>query len=348
LERPFQALIFLCRSYLINYFSEKSNKLTELPLDFTKVHKENFVQVALDTFKYQYDRVKVYREYCDHLKVSAPRSIEEIPFLPIRFFKSHKVVEYDNQFEKIFKSSGTTGSVRSHHYVSDLRLYERSFTQAFKKLVSDPKGAVIIALLPNYIEQGDSSLIYMVDHLIKDTKDERSGFYLEDIDQFENVFQGLKSSNKTIILIGVSFALLRLAEKGIDLKGTTIIETGGMKGRRKEIIREELHEILKAGLNVDSIFSEYGMTELLSQAYTDGSSFFHSPEWMKVLIRDVNDPLTYLPEGRTGGVNIIDLANIHSCSFIATDDLGVKKDEKFKILGRFDQSDIRGCNLLVN
>ena len=309
-----------------------------------------FNRAALSVFKYQYEQVEIYRNFCDALKRSAPKHYSEIPFLPISFFKSHQLIakEIASRHQTVFKSSGTTLGTRSQHYVASLEVYEKSFLKAFSEQISDPKESIVMALLPNYVQQGDSSLVYMVDYLINASHHELSGFYLSDPDALIQAIGKAKKENKNIVLFGVSYALLDFAEKEVDLSGVKIIETGGMKGRRKEMIKEELHQILTAGLNVPNIYSEYGMTELLSQAYTDGSEYFRTPNWMKVLVRDINDPLHILPDGKTGGVNIIDLANFYSCSFIATDDLGVKEENKFKILGRFDQSDMRGCNLLVN
>jgi hypothetical protein len=317
-----------------------------LPID--QITKANFTENALDLFYFQYENVKVYGEYCRYLGVTTPKNLKEIPFLPIQFFKSHKILAANCEVQKIFKSSGTTTSNRSEHYIASRALYEQSFLKTFSSQIVNPEEAIIVALLPNYLEQGDSSLVYMVDSLIKLSDHELSGFYLDDLTKINELINKAKQVDRKIVIFGVSFALLDLAEKNINLSETIIIETGGMKGRRKEIIRSELHSILVKGLNVDCIYSEYGMTELLSQAYTDGSEFFDSPAWMKVMIRDINDPLNYRPDQKTGGVNIIDLANRYSCSFIATDDLGVIHNERFKILGRFDQSDIRGCNLLVN
>ena len=313
-----------------------------------QITKANFEQNALDLFNYQFREVEVYREYCTYLNVTSPKSINEIPFLPIQFFKSHKIIPSNRSFEKIFKSSGTTEGNRSQHFISDLNLYESSFSISFKEHIADPDDCIVIALLPNYLDQGDSSLVYMVDSLIQMSRHELSGFYLDNLYQIKEVIDKAKCTDRKIVLFGVSFALLDLAEQNMDLSKVIIIETGGMKGRRKEIIRSELHSILTNGLKVDKVYSEYGMTELLSQAYTDGTEYFNSPPWMKVMIRDINDPMSYRPDGKTGGVNVIDLANRFSCSFIATDDLGVIRNERFKILGRFDQSDIRGCNLLVN
>lgn len=312
--------------------------------------EEDFNQAALIVFQYQYQHISVYRNFCDAIHRSNPQDYSEIPFLPISFFKSHQIVsdELKNEIPLVFKSSGTTQTTRSQHYIAFPEIYERSFLATFSQQIADPKDAIILALLPNYIEQGDSSLVYMVDFLIKESNHSLSDFYLNNTQELLQAIKEAKTENKEIVLFGVSYALLDFAERETDLSGVKILETGGMKGRRKEMIREELHQLLCKGLNVNEIYSEYGMTELLSQAYTKDKEYFTPPKWMKILIRDVNDPLGIVKEGKTGGVNVIDLANLYSCSFIATDDLGVKQGEQFKVLGRFDQSDIRGCNLLVS
>ncbi|MDX1651273.1 MAG: acyl transferase [Brumimicrobium sp.] len=309
---------------------------------------DDFNRLALEVFHFQYEFSPVYRKFCEHIKVSSPGKPEEIPFLPISFFKNREIILKDLKPEITFKSSGTTGTTRSEHAVAFKDVYKRSFTEAFSQLISDAEDMILIALLPNYLEQGDSSLIYMVDHLMKKTNNPLSGFYLNSANVLKEIVPEAKRSGKQVVLIGVSYALLDLARLNIDLSGVTVIETGGMKGRRKEMIRDELHEILRKGLRVSAVFSEYGMTELLSQAYLTEEGYFRSPPWMKIFVRDINDPLTLLPEGKTGGVNVIDLANLYSCSFIATDDLGAEYGGVFNIFGRFDNSDIRGCNLLIN
>lgn len=312
---------------------------------------EDFNKAALSVFDFQYDQNKVYREFCDHLKrkpgnVSA---IEDIPFLPIEFFKSHKVAKNPDRYDIIFTSSGTTGSVTSKHYVQDLRWYEESYLNGFRYFYGNPEEYTILALLPAYLEREGSSLIYMVDDLIKRSGNEHSGFYLNNLDALKDKLLILESQQQKTILIGVSFALLDLMEAyNFQLKNTFVMETGGMKGRRKELIRKELHEILKKGFGVSHIHSEYGMTELLSQGYSKGNGIFECPPWMKILTRDTEDPLSVQRTGITGGINVIDLANINSCSFIATQDLGkTYSDNSFEIIGRFDNSDIRGCNLMV-
>ncbi len=317
---------------------------------FTISSSKAFQTIALEIFHFQYKNVNVYREFCDLLKVSPSKitKIEDIPFLPIQFFKSHKVLAEKLSSETIFTSSGTTGNITSNHYVSDLQLYKKSFTEGFNQFFGSLENITILALLPSYLEREGSSLVYMVDDLIKQTKNPNSGFYLNNTSELIKKLEYLEKTNQQTILLGVSYALLDLIEmKQFQLKNTIIMETGGMKGRRKELIKEELHNILKQGFGVSKIYSEYGMTELLSQAYSKGNGIFRCPPWMKILTRDTEDARTIITN-KTGGINVIDLANINSCSFIATQDLGkAYTDESFEIIGRFDDSDIRGCNLMV-
>jgi len=313
--------------------------------------QKDFNEITLEVFSHQFQHNPVYREFCQLLKRN-PKNVsrvEDIPFLPIEFFKKKKVISSENNPEIIFTSSGTTGSTTSKHYVTDLNVYEESFLKAFQIFYGNPEEIVILALLPSYLERQGSSLIYMADSLIKRSKHSESGFYLNDLEALQHQLKELDKSGKKILLLGVSFALLDLVETyNFDLKNTTIMETGGMKGRRKEMIREELHQILTEGFGVDKIHSEYGMTELLSQSYSKGNGVFETPPWMKILIRDPEDALVYLPKHKTGGINVIDLANFNSCSFIATQDLARQiNDDSTEILGRFDNSDIRGCNLLI-
>ncbi|MBU2906960.1 acyl transferase [Arenibacter algicola] len=324
-----------------------------MPLEniFTISTDEEFNAMALKTFQVQFHENLVYREFCRHLgkNVSSVKTIEDIPFLPIEFFKSKKVICGSFVPQITFTSSGTTGSEVSKHYVKNLKLYEQSYLSAFRQFYGDIEDYCVLALLPSYLEREGSSLIYMANDLINKSRHSESGFYLDDLDRLQKTLVELDSHDTKILLLGVSFALLDMTERfQLKLKNTVVMETGGMKGRKKELIREELHQLLKKGFGVTSIHSEYGMTELLSQAYSQGNGRFFSPKWMKVLTRETEDPLTLQKEGKTGGVNIIDLANIHSCSFIATQDLGkVHTDGSFEILGRFDHSDIRGCNLMV-
>ena len=312
---------------------------------------QEFNEKALQVFNYQYKNNSVYRTYCDLLrrKPQDINHIEEIPFLPISFFKSHKVISSEASAEVTFSSSGTTGAQTSKHYVTNINVYEESFRRGFTHFYNTVDNYAVLALLPSYLEREGSSLIYMVQDLIEKSNNPASGFYLNDLNALVQNLKKLEEQGQKVLLIGVSFALLDLAENfKLNLKHTIVMETGGMKGRRKEIIRQELHEILKQGLGVDTVHSEYGMTELLSQAYALKNGIFECPPWMQILIRDPEDALTLLPEGKSGGINIIDLANINSCSFIATQDLGKNLGGgKTEILGRFDNSDIRGCNLMV-
>jgi phenylacetate-coenzyme A ligase PaaK-like adenylate-forming protein len=317
---------------------------------FSIKSNDDFERLAIETFRQQYENTEVYRKFCDLLKVvpSSVKKIENIPFLPIQFFKSHRVISKRVSETITFTSSGTTGSITSKHHVSDLSLYEKSFLTAFKLSYGNPSQYAILALLPSYIERGGSSLVYMAANLIETSTIEHSGFYLNDINSLIEKLNFLENTNQKTILLGVSYALLDLIEKQkFKLKNTIVMETGGMKGKRKELIKDELHSILKKGFGVDRIHSEYGMTELLSQAYSKGDGIFYTPPWMKIFTRDTEDALSFV-QGKTGGINVIDLANLHSCSFIATQDLGrIRKDDSFEILGRFDTSDIRGCNLMV-
>lgn len=310
-----------------------------------------FNAMALNVFKFQFENNTVYRSFCDLLykNPSDVKRIEDIPFLPIQFFKSHEVVSDSNSAEIVFTSSGTTGSMTSKHYVTHLKLYEQSFKQGFEEAYGNIEDYVVLALLPSYLEREGSSLIYMVEQLIKDSKQPESGFYLHNLSELKDTLIRLDSQHKKVLLIGVSYALLDLVETyTFQLKNTIVMETGGMKGKRKELIKEELHSILKNGFGVEHIHSEYGMTELLSQAYSKGNGVFECPKWMKILTRDTEDALTILPHGKNGGINVIDLANLNSCAFIATQDLGkVRANAQFEIIGRFDNSDIRGCNLMV-
>lgn len=310
-----------------------------------------FTEMALAIFRMQYFENPVYREFCGYFDVTPADVIQltDIPFLPIGFFKSKEVISEGKKSEIIFTSSGTTGSMTSKHRVSDIGLYEKSFQKAFAHFYGDIGEYCVLALLPSYLEREGSSLIYMVDDLIQKSGHEKSGFYLHNLEGLKDQLMQLEAAGTKTLLIGVSFALLDMVEKHpIKLQHTVIMETGGMKGRRKELIREELHQILKSGFGVSEIHSEYGMTELLSQAYSRENGNFETPPWMKIMIRDTEDPLTYQPPGNTGGMNIIDLANINSCAFIATQDLGkIHSDGGFEILGRFDNSDVRGCNLMV-
>jgi phenylacetate-coenzyme A ligase PaaK-like adenylate-forming protein len=318
---------------------------------FTISNQKQFEKIALKVFRFQYENNLVYQEFCDFLKVDVQKvkSVEQIPFLPIQFFKSHEVVSNKNPIQETFTSSGTTGISTSKHLVTDVSFYEESYRKGFSQFYGDIENYVVLALLPSYLERGGSSLIYMVEDLINKTNNPESGFYLHNHEELIQKLVKLDREGQNVILIGVSYALLDLIEsQKFEFQNTIIMETGGMKGKRKEMIREELHKQLSEGFGVPSIHSEYGMTELLSQAYSLGNGVFECPSWMQILIRDTEDALTYVPDGKTGGINVIDLANINSCSFIATQDLGKKNpNTTFEVLGRFDNSDIRGCNLMV-
>lgn len=314
--------------------------------------EEDFEQVSLEVFHYQYENCLPYRKFCDllHTDPKQVTRVIDIPFMPIEFFKSHKIMDKQKDtVDCIFTSSGTTGMELSQHYVADTKLYEESFLRAFEQFYGETSDYTILALLPSYLEREGSSLIYMVDRLIKDSDNLSSGFYLHNTEELVTKLLEQERQGKKTLLIGVSYALLDLIED-FDLptlQHTIIMETGGMKGKRKELIKQELHKILAEGFGVSYIHSEYGMTELLSQAYSTGNGFFRTPAWMRILTRDTEDPLSYI-EHQTGGINVIDLANLHSCAFIATQDLGkTHPDGSFEIIGRFDSSDIRGCNLLL-
>ena len=308
-----------------------------------------FEMLALSIFDYQMESNSIYAPYAALiLKGKAPNNIFEIPFLPISFFKTEQIICQGRAVEEVFLSSGTSGD-QSKHLVSDISLYRESYLKAFELFYGDITQYCILSLLPNYREREGSSLIYMVDDLISKSKHEQSGFYLNDYESLSMRLQKLEKEGQKTILFGVSYALLDLAEQFPQkLEHTIIIETGGTKGKRKEMLKEELHQNLKAAFSLDVIHSEYGMSELLSQSYSNGEGIFKSPPWKKVLIRDTNDPLSIIGDNKTGGINIIDLANIYSCPFIATQDLGKTfENGTFTVLGRFDNSDLRGCNLLL-
>ena len=318
---------------------------------FNIQNKQEFKALSLAVFKHQFKNNKVYRSFCDLLFVhpSSVSNIEEIPFLPIQFFKSRNVLSSLDEIQETFTSSGTTGTRTSKHLVTDINLYKESYLKGFAHFYGNIEEYTVLALLPNYLERQGSSLVFMVADLIKKSKKAESGFYLDNIEELANKLLELNRNGQKTLLIGVSFALLDLIEmQQFNLKNTIVMETGGMKGRRKELVREELHTILQNGFGVTKIHSEYGMTELLSQGYSKGNGIFETPPWMKILTRDTEDALSINASGKNGGINVIDLANYNSCSFIATQDLGkVYENETFEIIGRFDNSDIRGCNLMV-
>lgn len=325
----------------------------ELAKEVFSIHnKQDFDKVALSVFQYQVENCSVYGDYISNLGIDPVKivKVDQIPFLPIAFFKSHQVLsDHVNQSEITFSSSGTTGMATSKHLVTDVSIYEQSFRQAFEIFYGPASDICILALLPSYLERDGSSLIYMIDALIKDSGHLDSGYFLHNHDELNEKLQRLQNAGQKTILIGVTYALLDFTDKyQLDFPGLIVMETGGMKGKRKEMVREEVHDILTSGFGVKAIHSEYGMTELLSQGYSKGEGIFDCPPWMMIVLRDTNDPLSAVEGQKTGGINVIDLANINSCSFIATQDLGrVYPDGTFEVLGRFDNSDIRGCNLLI-
>lgn len=328
---------------------------------FSIESEDDFVIKSLNVFRFQAEHNLVYRKYLKLLNVKAEEitNLNQIPFIPVEFFKSHTILtsttENDTPCKHVFESSGTTGSTPSKHYVNDISIYEKSYLSGFNHFYGAIEDYCVIALLPSYIERGTSSLTYMANDMINKSSHPKSGFYLYNYEELINTLEELSNLKQKTLLLGVSFALLDLADeyaklksKTIDFSTITVMETGGMKGKRKEMIREELHAYLNERFLTKTIHSEYGMTELLSQAYSKAKGIYQTPPWMKILIRDVNDPFSYLPVNKTGGVNIIDLANVNSCSFIATQDLGkIDIHNNFEIVGRFDVSDIRGCNLMV-
>ena len=309
-----------------------------------------FKEKAQQVFQYQYNNNEVYRQWNDLLKPGdiTIDSLTDIFFLPVSFFKTHKVTTGMFEPQYIFESSGTTQTSTSRHYVNQAALYHTSFTETFKLFYGDIKNFCILGLLPSYLERKNSSLVVMVNELIRQSQHPLSGFYLDEFSKLHTTLQQLEESKQQTLLIGVTFALLDFAEQfPIQLKYTSVMETGGMKGRRKELTRVEVHQKLCNSFNLQQVHSEYGMTEMLSQAYAKKDGLFYCPPWMKVLVRDEEEPLAVKETGR-GVLNIIDLANIDSCSFIATDDVGiVHADGSFEVHGRIDYSDIRGCSLLA-
>jgi hypothetical protein len=322
----------------------------EIVNNILSVSPAAFTAQALALFQFQYQQNIVYKKWVDALQVEVENITElfQIPFLPVSFFKTHKVVAGHFTPQVTFESSGTSGTVNSRHFVKDVDIYTGSFTEGFRKFYGDPKDWCIIGLLPSYLERDGSSLIMMVRELAELSGHAESGFYLYEFEKLSKVLQNLETRKQKALLIGVTFALLDFAEQfPMELRYTTIMETGGMKGRRKEMVREEVHAIMKQQLKVPTVHSEYGMTELLSQGYSYGEGIFNTVPWMKVLVRDEDDPLLITDRGR-GLINVIDLANVYSCSFIATDDVGrLCSDGSFEVLGRRDNSDIRGCSLMV-
>lgn len=310
----------------------------------------SFDEVALEVFAYQYQHTLVYKEFCDNLRRSPANvnSIKDIPFLPVQFFKTHDVMAEGQTTLKIFESSTTSGTIPSRHLVADIGLYEQSYRKAFKLFYGDVSQYCFLALLPSYLDRGTSSLLYMADDLIKNSGNELSGFINKDFEELTRRIRQAKDRGQKIFLLGVTYALLDFAEQyPIDLNGSIVMETGGMKGQRREQTREEIHATLCEAFNVHHIHSEYGMTELLSQAYSKGYGIFECPPWMRVIARDPYDPMSYVEAGKTGALNIIDLANLYSCSFLSVSDLGrVYSNGSFEVLGRMDNAEIRGCNLM--
>jgi len=317
--------------------------------------EKDFQTACLETFHYQYENVEVYRKFVDYLNINpfTINQVSDIPFLPIEMFKNHLVLDKNSTAENYFQSSGTTQMNRSKHYIADFSLYEESIYKSFEQFIGKPEDYIFLGLLPNYSENPHSSLIYMIDFLINKSSKPENGYFLYNHQELFDLLQTL--TDKKVILFGVSFALLDFLDfcesnsQTLQLSDAlTVIETGGMKGRKEEMTKDELLKIFKQGFKTDKIFSEYSMTELLSQAYSLGGNVYKSPNWMRILIRNTEDPFSYIDDGKTGAVNIIDLANKHSCSFIATQDLGRLENDAFQVLGRIDHSDIRGCSLLVS
>ncbi len=327
-------------------------EITALKKRIFNINSPNdFNDIALEIFHFQYKNNTVYQQFVDNLRIQISKIVHfsQIPFLPIEFFKDHIIMSGKFIPEIIFTSSGTTGVQTSKHVVKDIHLYEKSFLSSFNYFFGEVTDYVVIALLPSYLEREGSSLVYMANQLIQTSSNRNSGFYLNEYRELYTLLNSLLEKKQKVILLGVTYALLDLAEQfPIKFPDLILMETGGMKGKRKELIRDELHHKLKKAFGVSQIYSEYGMTELLSQAYSKGEGVFNCPPWMKILIRDINDPLTILPVGKAGGINVIDFANLYSCSFIATQDLGKNyQNDSFEILGRFDNSDVRGCNLML-
>lgn len=309
--------------------------------------EQEFNACALEVYHFQKEHVPVYKTFLELINRPEPTHYSQIPHLPIAFFKTHRIIAEGKSVQQVFKSSGTTGMVRSTHYVADVSIYERSFIPTYEHFLGKLEDQIIFALLPNYVSQGESSLVYMVDKLIAGTGNGLSGYYLESPESLLQAIAAGRRSGKKLVLFGVSYALLDLAEMKPDLRDVTVIETGGMKGKRKEMTKDEMHRELVAGFGCEYIASEYGMCELLSQAYSNKNGVFELPAWMKISLREVNDPFELVRADKTGGVNVTDLANIYSCAFIETQDLGRIEEGKLRLMGRFDHSDIRGCNLLV-
>ena len=318
------------------------------------VTEADFERMALEVFHFQYRSNTIYQSWVNQLQIqpSSVQVLQQIPFLPISFFKTHKVTTTHFDPATVFESSGTTGTTSSKHFVKNIELYRHSFLRAFECFYGNPSQYAILGLLPSYLERKSSSLIVMVDELIRRSNHPQSGFYLHNHNELENTLYNLQQSGQKIFLLGVTYALLDFVEsRQLHLTDAIVMETGGMKGRRQEWTRREVHNFLKNKLGVSAIHSEYGMTELLSQAYAKRDGIFQTPPWMRVMVRDEEDPLTIKQNSLTapakGVINVIDLANLYSCSFIATDDLGTTLPDGFTVEGRLDISDVRGCSLLT-
>ncbi|MBS1550428.1 MAG: acyl transferase [Bacteroidetes bacterium] len=322
------------------------------------IHNEaDFKNACLETFNHQYQTVNVYQDFVNYLKIRPQDvlEIQQIPFLPIELFKKHQILSQNSKADHYFQSSGTTQMLnRSRHWIAEFALYEESIYHSFSRFIGPPEEYIYLGLLPNYSENKHSSLIYMVDFLMRQSKKSENGYFLYNHQDLLSLLQKLKNSGKKVILFGVSFALLdfldycKSVQQRLDFPELIVIETGGMKGRKQEMTKDELLVILKNEMGTQNIYSEYSMTELLSQAYSLGDNLYQCPAWMRVMIRNVEDPFSYVADGKTGAINIIDLANRYSCSFIATQDLGKIQNGFFQVLGRIDHSDIRGCSLLVS
>lgn len=314
------------------------------------VNEKTFEQTALSIFKFQFEHQKTYREFCIALGKTPDKvqSLNSIPFLPISFFKTHKIISSEKDAATVFESSGTTGSTTSKHFVANDNIYIKSFLLGFKQFYGAPEDYHIVALLPSYLERKNSSLVFMVEYLMRQSNKAENGFFIHNFEQLAARLGALEFQQEKTLLIGVTYALLDFAEQfPMKLQHTTVMETGGMKGRKKEMLRAEIHEKLRAAFQLPAVHSEYGMTELLSQAYSNENGIFKSPPWMKVLVRDVYNPMNVSLQNRNGGLNVIDLANVYSCSFIATEDLGiVHSNGSFEVLGRINNSDVRGCSLM--
>lgn len=318
---------------------------------FDVSNEQQFNELALEIFQFQFTNNPIYRTWCENLKRTPAnvKTLNEVPFLPVEFFKNFSIKSWQGDPIITFSSSGTTGQITSQHHVGDTYIYEQSLMKGFQLEYGKPSDWIIIGLLPAYLERPGSSLVYMTEILIRESGQKESGFYLNNYEELAQLLKRLKEENSKVWLIGVSFALLDMAEKQPEAWGNlVVVETGGMKGRRKEMIRTDLHETIRSNWQIPRLHSEYGMTELFSQGWMSDSGRFHTPPWMKVIIRETDDPFSYAENGKTGGINVVDLANLDSCAFISTSDLGKKfDDETFDVLGRFDHSDVRGCNLMI-